>query len=47
MVENTFDGVVGVPKILFVEFFDLLFFDAVDDALDTNVGDCLLQVTFL
>ncbi len=46
MVENTFDGVVGIPKVLFIEFFDMLFFDAVDDALDTNVGDRLLQVKF-
>jgi hypothetical protein len=46
MAENTFDGVVGVPEVLFVEFVDILFFDAVDDALDTNVGDCLLQVKF-
>ncbi len=46
MVENTFDGVVGVPKVLFAEFFDILFFDAVDDALDTDVGDRLLQVKF-
>ncbi len=45
MVENTFDGVVGVPKVLFVEFFDILFFDAVDYAL-ANAGDCLLQVKF-
>ncbi len=47
MVENTFDDVVGIPEIIFVEFFNLLFFDAVDDALDTNVGDRLLQVKFL
>jgi hypothetical protein len=46
MVENTFDGVVGVPKVLFVEFFDILFFAAVNDALDTNAGDRLLQVKF-
>ncbi len=46
MVENTFDGAVGVPEVLFVEFFDILFFDAVDDALDTDVGDRLLQVKF-
>ncbi len=44
MVENTFDGVVGIPEVLFVEFFDILFFNAVDDALVTNAGDCLLQV---
>ncbi len=42
MVENTFDGVVGVPK----EFFDILFFNAVNDVLDTNVSDRLLQVKF-
>ncbi len=46
MVENTFDGVVGVPEVLFVEFFDKLFFNAVDYALDANVGDHLLQVKF-
>ncbi len=46
MVDNIFDGVVGIPKVLFVEFFDILFFNAVDDALDTNVGDRLLQVEF-
>jgi hypothetical protein len=42
MVENTSDGVVGIPKVLLIEFFDILFFDAVDDALDTNVGDHFL-----
>ena len=29
MTENTFDGVVGIPKILFVEFFDVLFFGVI------------------
>jgi len=29
MMENTFDGAVGVTKIFFVEFFDVLFFNAV------------------
>ena len=33
MMENTFDGAVGVTKIFFVQFFDVLFFNAVDDAL--------------
>jgi hypothetical protein len=42
MVENTFDGVLGVTKIFFVEFFDELFLDAVNDALHVNVGDHLL-----
>ncbi len=46
MVENTFDGVVGVPEVLFVEFFNILFFNAVDYALDADVGDRLLQVKF-
>ena len=47
MMENTFDGAVGVAKIFFVQFFDVLFFNAVDDALHTDVGDRLLQVKFL
>ena len=34
---------VGVPKIVLVEFFNVLFFDAVDDALDTDVGDRFLE----
>ena len=42
MVQYAFDGAVGVPEVLFVEFFDVLFLDAVNDVLDTNVGDCLL-----
>ncbi len=42
MAENTFDGVVGIPETLIVEFFDITFFNAVDDVLDTNVGDRLL-----
>ncbi len=46
MVENTFDCVVGVTEEFFVEFFDVLFFDTVDDALHTDVGDRLLQVKF-
>jgi hypothetical protein len=46
MVEHTFDGVVGVSEVLFVEFFDILFFDAVNDALDTDVGYRLLQLKF-
>jgi hypothetical protein len=47
MVENTFDCVVGITKVFFVEFFDELFFDAVDDALHADVDDRLLQVKFL
>ena len=41
MVQYAFDGAVGVPKVLFVDF-DVLFLNTVDDALDTDVGDCLL-----
>ena len=47
MTENTFDGAVGVTKIFFIEFFDVLFFNAVDDALHAEVSDCLLHVKFL
>ena len=42
MLENTFDGAVGITKIFFVQFFDVLFFNAVDDALHADVGDHLL-----
>ena len=42
IVENTFDGVVGITKIFFVEFFDVLFFNAINDTLYANVGDRLL-----
>jgi hypothetical protein len=47
MMENIFDGSVGIPKVLFLEFFNILFFNAVDDELNANVGDRLLQVKFL
>ncbi len=39
MVENTFDGAVGITEIFFIEFFNVLFFNAVDDALLADVGD--------
>jgi hypothetical protein len=42
MVKYGFDGAVGVPKVLLVEFFDVLLFDTVDDLLHPNVGDHLL-----
>ena len=47
MVENTFDCVVCVTKVFFVEFFNVLFFNAVNDVLHAEDGDCLLQVKFL
>jgi hypothetical protein len=42
MAEHRFDGAVGVPKVHFIEFFDILFFDAVYDALYPDVDDRLL-----
>ena len=47
IVQYALDGVVGIPKVYFVEFFNVLFFDAVYDALYLNVGDHLLQVKLL
>ena len=42
MVEHRFDGAVSKPKVLFIEFFDVLFFNAVYDALYPGVDDRLL-----
>ena len=42
MVEHRFDGAVGVPEVLFIEFFDVMFFNAVYDVLYPNVDDPLL-----
>ena len=44
MVKDTFDGVVGIPKVLFIELFGVLFFNAVDNLLDNNVRDRLLKI---
>ncbi len=33
-----------MTKVVFVEFFDVLFFDAADDALYSNGSDCLLEL---
>jgi hypothetical protein len=35
---------IGVTKVVFVEFFDILFFNAVNDVLYTDGGDCLLEL---
>jgi hypothetical protein len=43
-VLGAFDGLIVITKVVFVEFFDVLFFDAVDDALYSNVSDCLLEL---
>jgi hypothetical protein len=42
MVERRFDGAVGVPEVLFIEFFGVLFSNAVYDALYPDVDDRLL-----
>jgi hypothetical protein len=41
-VQYAFEGVVGIPNVLLVEFFDVLYLNTVNDALDTDVGDRLL-----
>jgi hypothetical protein len=35
---------IGITKVVFVEFFDVLFFDAVNDALFSDGSDCLLEL---
>jgi hypothetical protein len=42
MVKHQLDGAVGIPKVLFIEYFDILFFDTVYDVLYPNVDDSLL-----
>ena len=46
MVKHQLDGAVGIPKVLFIEFFDILFFDAVYDALYPDDDDRLLLIKF-
>ncbi len=41
--QERFDGLICVAKAVFVEFFNVLFFDAVDDALYSYGSDCLLE----
>jgi hypothetical protein len=53
MIDDGLDGLICVAKIFFVEFFNVLLFnavvllDAVDDALHADGGDGLLQVKLL
>ncbi len=47
MINDGLDGLIRVTKIFFVEFFNVLLLDAVDDALHANGGDGLLQVKLL
>ena len=44
MGKDAFDGVVGIPKVLFIELFDVLFFNAVNNLFDANVCDRLLKI---
>ena len=34
---------IGLTNVVFVEFFNTLFFDSVNDALYSNGSDCLLE----
>jgi hypothetical protein len=38
---------VGIAKVVLIELLDVLLLNAVNDALYTNVGDCLLKVKHL
>ncbi len=47
MIDDGLDGLICIAKIFFVEFFNALLLDAVDDALHADGGDGLLQVKLL
>ncbi len=42
MIDDGLDGLACIAKVFLIEFFDILLLDAVDDALHSNGGDCLL-----
>jgi hypothetical protein len=44
MHEDSFDCLIGIPKVVFIEFLKILFLDIVNVVLDPNIGDCLLEV---
>ncbi len=44
MCEDRFDCLVGITRIVLVEFLDKLLLNVVDDALDTDVGDRFLEI---
>ena len=44
VVEECFNCLVGVAKVVFVKFLHVLFFHALDDALDANGGYGLLEI---
>jgi hypothetical protein len=35
---------IGIAKVVFIEFFHILFFDTVNDALYSNGSDCPLEL---
>ncbi len=41
VLEERPDDLIGIAKVVLVELFDVLFLKAINDALDTNVCDCL------
>ncbi len=47
MIDDGLDGLIRVAKIFFIEFFNVLLLDAVNDAMHTNGGTGLLQVKLL
>jgi hypothetical protein len=47
MIDDGLDGLICIAKIFFVEFFNVLLLDAVNDALHADGGDGLLQVKLL
>ncbi len=47
MCKEGLDCLVGIAKVVFVELLNVLLLNAVDDALYTYVGDCLLKFKHL
>ncbi len=47
MIDDGLDDLICLAKIFFVESFNVLLLNAVDDALHTDGGDSLLQVELL
>ena len=43
MYENGYDIAVGETKVFFIEFFDVMFLDALGNSFDSYVVECLQQ----
>ncbi len=41
--QEHFDGLICIAKVVFVEFFNVLFFSAADDTLYSYGSDCLME----